>query len=228
MSITPVVADMNHNNALNLSKMKAAGLWGIIHKAVQGTGFTDDQYTRRRAAAEELGFLWGAYAFATGDNVKAHVEHFFAIAQPGPKTLMCLDFEDNPHSQMSGAQAREFLDRADQKLGRPCWIYGGNRINEQITDHDPWWTAHPLWLCQYKTSAALRDASLQVLSQHITVPKPWKTYTLLQYTGDGIGPRPHTVAGLEDGADLNAFAGSRAELEAVWATPSPPAAQGVA
>lgn len=216
MSIAPVVADMSHGNSVNLTKLKAAGCWGIIHKAVQGVGFTDDQYTRRRASAEAMDFLWGAYAFATGDNVKAHVDHFFAVAQPGPNTLMCLDFEDNPHSQMSGEQAKEFLDRVDQKLGRACWIYGGNRISEQIKDNDPFWALHPLWLCQYKTAASLRTADLAALDGHIEIPHPWKRYTLLQYTGDGTGPLPHTLAGLEDGADLNAFHGIYDDLAAVW------------
>jgi hypothetical protein len=40
---------------------------------------------------------------------------------------------------------------------------------------------------------------------------------LLQYTGDGVGPLPHTAPGLENGADLNAFDGTDDALRAAWA-----------
>jgi lysozyme len=218
--ITPVVADMNHNNAVDFANLAANGIIGVVHKATQGLGFTDPAYDARRAAATAAGLKWGAYDFATGDKVADNVARFFAVAKPDANTLMCLDFEDNTRSQMSGAQAHEFLDRVDQKLGRACWIYGGNRIFEQITDNDPFWPKHPLWLCQYKTDPALRDTDLATLSKHIRVPPPWKTWTLLQYTADGVGPLPHTVPGVENGADLNAYAGTTDQLRAVWPGPS--------
>ena len=216
--IHPVVADLNHANPINLTKVKEAGILGIIHKATQGIGFRDPAYRSRREAAEALGFLWGAYDFATGDKVRANVDAFFEAAQPEDKTLMCLDFEDNSRSQMSGAQAREFLDRVDQRLGRACWIYGGNRIFEHVPPDDAFFARHPLWLCQYKL---IQVDSLEELDRHIKVPPPWKSYTLLQYTGDGVGPLPHTVSGVEDGADLSAFGGD--SLEAVWTVGLPPA-----
>jgi lysozyme len=211
--INPVVVDLNHANTINFTKVKAAGILGIIHKATQGVGYRDHAYQSRRSAAEAMGFLWGAYDFATGDEVEANVAAFFEAAQPGPTTLMCLDFEDNSHSEMSGEQAREFLDRVDQKLGRACWIYGGNRIFEHIPEDDDFFAQHPLWLCQYKL---IQVDSLEELNKHIKVPPPWKDYTLLQYTGDGVGPKPHTVGGLEDGADLNAFKGDLLVDVGIW------------
>lgn len=217
MSIVPVVADMNHNNSLNLTKLKAVGCWGIIHKARQGIGFADGAYAARRAAAEQLGFLWGAYDFATHDNVAENVADFFLTAKPAADTGMWLDFEDNAKSEMTGDQAWEFLDRCNQKLGRATGIYGGNRLREQIDHHAAKWIdmakITPLWLCQYKL---IQVDTLEELDQHISVPAPWTKYMLLQYTGDGIGPRPHTLAGLEDGADLNAFHGTFDQLAALW------------
>jgi lysozyme len=208
--IHPVVSDLNHANTINFTKIKSAGILGIIHKATEGM-WRDPAYKSRRSAAEAMEFLWGAYDFATGGGVEANVNNFFDAAQPDDKTLMCLDFEDNSHSEMSAAQAREFLDRVDQRLGRACWIYGGNRIREHIPQDDLWWAQHPLWLCQYKL---IEVDSLEELDKHINVPPPWTDYTLLQYTGDGFGPRPHTVDGLEDGADLNAYGGD--SLADVW------------
>src|SRR5689334_2383175 len=105
----PVVADMAHFNTVNFSAIKEAGILGIIHKATQGIGVTDQMYARRRAAARETGLLWGAYSFATGDNAQAHAKHFLEAATPDSGTLCCLDFEDNPHSPMSGQQAWDFM-----------------------------------------------------------------------------------------------------------------------
>jgi len=216
--ITPVVADMNHANSLNLTKLKGAGMWGIIHKARQGVNYEDRAYATRRAAAEAMGFLWGAYDFATHDDVSDNVDAFMATAQPGPHTGMWLDFEDNTHSQMTADQALEFLDRVSQKTGRACGIYGGNRIREQINHQDAGWIdmakVAPLWQCRYISSQPLTTADLFT---RIPPLAPWTSNFLIQYTGDGVGPRPHTVPGLEDGADLNAYNGTLEQMTAAWA-----------
>ena len=149
MPIVPVIVDLYHANSVNFSKLKTAGIWGIIHKARQGIGFGDPAYASRRAMAEQLGFLWGAYDFATGDDVQANVNDFFKTANPGPTTSMWLDFEDNSQSEMSAEQAYQFLDEVSQRLGRACGIYGGNRIREKIPADDPQWIdmakRTPLW-----------------------------------------------------------------------------------
>jgi lysozyme len=220
--IIPKVADMAHFNPVNFTQIKAAGIVGVIHKATQGVGMTDDQYARRRAAAGAVGIKWGAYSFATGDDARAHAHHFLQAAAPDAETLCCLDYEDNPKSPMSAMQAWMFMQEVEQATGRLCWIYGGNRVAEYIAPlcvkssaAADYFKARPLWLCQYKTG--LGAIELAALKKHIRVPAPWDDWTLLQYTGDGVGPLPHTVTGLENGADLNAFDGSDEELAAIWA-----------
>jgi lysozyme len=218
MSIVPVVADMNHANSVNFAKLKDAGIWGIIHKARQGVSFRDPAYASRRTMAEDLGFLWAAYDFATGDDVATNVATFIKTADPSDKTGMWLDFEDNSASEMSAEQALEFLQRVNDALGRACGIYGGNRIREKIRPDDPKWIdiakITPLWQCRY---LRIQPSDTGSLFKDIPAIPPWTTNTLIQYTGDGSGPLPHSVAGLEDGADLNAFNGSYNELAAIWA-----------
>ena len=120
------------------------------------------------------------------------------------------DFEDNSASQMTGDQAHEFLDRVSQKLGRACGIYGGNRIREQIDPQAAKWidmaARAPLWQCRYISVQPDDNDELFRLIQPIP---PWTKNTIIQYTGDGVGPIPHTVQGLENGADLNVFIGTR-------------------
>jgi GH25 family lysozyme M1 (1,4-beta-N-acetylmuramidase) len=218
MPIVPNIADFNHNNPVNFSEIVASGIWATIHKATQGIGFKDPAYTKRMAAAKGLGLLWAAYDFATGDNVASNVAAFLAAAQLGPNDGAWLDFEDNSASNMTGDQAYDFLDRVSQKLGRACGIYGGNRIREQIDHQDPKWIdmarTAPLWQCRYIKAQPADNADLFRL---ITPIPPWTRNTIIQYTGDGVGPKPHTVNGLESGADLDVYNGGRDELVKIWA-----------
>jgi len=216
--ITPNIADFNHNNPVNFSEIVAAGIWGVIMKARQGLGFKDSAYAKRYAAAKSVGLLVAAYDFATHDAVADNVAAFLATAQLGPNDGAWLDFEDNSASQMTGAQAYEFLDRVSQKLGRACGIYGGNRIREQVDHQDPKWIdmarSAPLWQCRYIKAQPADNAELFRLIAPIP---PWSRNTIIQYTGDGVGPRPHTVNGLESGADLDVYDGGRDELAKIWA-----------
>jgi len=221
--ITPKVADIAHFNPVNFAKIKAAGIRGVIHKASQGVGMTDSQFVSRRNQAHAEGLLFGRYSFATADDPVAHARHFLAVGgKPDDDELCDLDFEDNPKSPMSGQQAWDFMRAVEDQIQRHCWIYGGNRIFEHITPlcvknsaAAEFFKARPLWLCQYKTG--LGAIELAELKKHIRIPPPWDDWTLLQYTGDGVGPLPHTVDGLEHGADLNAFDGTDDELAAIWA-----------
>lgn len=221
MPITPIVCDIYHSNSVNFSKVKDAGILGVIHKATQGIGRANDdgRYGSRRETAEQLGLLWGAYSFSTDDDVATNVAHFFEVAAPSPTTRMCLDFEDLVRNAMSGAHALEFLDRCNQRLGRATTLYGGNRIREHVDPQSKGWVdmaaITPLWLCQYKSIRNVPD--LAALNRYINVPAPWRSYDLLQYAADGAGPLPHQVPGLEDGADLNAYQGTPEQLGASWA-----------
>ena len=220
--LQPVFFDCNHNNPLDFAKL-ATWAWGGVFKANQGLGFTDGAFKARRAAAEAHGILAGAYSFATDDPVAANVDRFFSIAEPGPQTLMALDFEDLVRNAMSGTHAWEFLDRSNQKLGRATALYGGNRIVEHINHQDPKWIdmakVTPLWLCQYRN---IQVGTIADLNKHIVVPKPWTKWTYLQYAADGAGPQPHTMPGVEKNADLNLFDGDRDAFKAMWSvTPLP-------
>lgn len=219
MTMTPRVADIYHGDVVGGSgpalagfqAAAAAGLWGVIHKASQGSAYKDSSYARRRSAALEAGLLWGAYHFNDGSSVKTQVDNFFDAAIPDDKTMMCLDYEDNPRSNMTIGMAVDFLRYAEDRLGRKLVIYSGNRLKENIgrltASDQQYVTSHRLWLCQYGT--------------HAVLPHGFKTYWLWQYTGDGVGQPPHSIAGITvpggKGIDLNVFDGTRDELVASWA-----------
>jgi lysozyme len=48
-----VIVDLSHHNGnVGLAQAQAAGIVGVIHKATQGTGFTDPMYATNRAQAQ--------------------------------------------------------------------------------------------------------------------------------------------------------------------------------
>ena len=218
MSIVPTVADMAHFNPVNFSDLKAAGFVGVVHKARQGVGIGDPKYRSRMAAAKDAGLRWAAYDFATHDDVAANVKAFLDFAALEPNDAAVLDFEDNKNSQMTGDQAYEWLDRVAQARGLAPWIYGGNRIREQIDHQAAKWIDMAkvvlLWQCRY---IRLQPADNEELFRAIPPIAPWSANFLIQYAADGVGPQPHTAPGLQNGADLNAFNGTPVELAAAWA-----------
>lgn len=111
---------------------------------------------------------------------------------------------------MSVQQAVQFLRLLEQKTGRKGAIYSGNRLKEHIgrlNANDRAYVAqHRLWLCQY--------------GPHAVLPIGFTQWWLWQFTGDGVGPQPHTVPGIiagNGGLDLNAYQGDKEKLASEWA-----------
>ena len=195
----PNVLDISHHNTINdFATLKASGVWGVIHKCTQGTGYVDPTYAPRRKLATDAGLLWGAYTFNSGATVTTQIDNFFSHAEPDDRTLMCLDFEDNPASNMTLAQAKQFLQMADAKLGRKLVLYSGNRAKDLLGGKlDTFFGSHRLWLAQYGPVAR--------------VQKSWKKQWLWQFSEHGQLPG---AGGL---LDLNRYDGTLDQLNQEWA-----------
>ncbi len=214
------VADLGSQNHVGFAKLAAARYdgarcVGVVLRATRSNGMTDVAYGTRLPQAVAAGLLPGAYAFNTGEAATVQAARFIKATAPDiPNLLRALDFERNPSGgQMTLAMAVEFLDRVDQATGRATALYSGNLIKELIvgaTDAQRDFLAkHAPWIPEYGPECKMIDARGQ--------PLPWRAPFLWQFTGDGVGKEPHTLDGLQPGADLSAFAGSAEELAAVWA-----------
>lgn len=229
---TCFVADMGSQNPVNFEKLKAASYKGVqcagvILRATRSNALVDTAFASRADEAGKLGFLTGAYGFNTGETAQVQATRFANATKPSGAILRALDFETNPGGrQMTLASAVEFMDRTDQTFGAATWMYSGSRIKSLIvnaTDQQrQFLSEHPLWLAEYGAKARLTDDDGHAL--------PWEKYDLWQFTGDGIGPLPHTMDGLQAGADLSIFQGSAAQLALIWpgvpkAAPAPASPQ---
>lgn len=198
--MTPNVIDISHHNTIkDFAALKAAGILGVIHKSTQGTGYVDPLYATRRKAATDAGMLWGAYAFNTGDAVELQVKTFLSHAEPDANTLMALDFEDNPHSEMTLTQCVKMLQLGNAQLGRKFVLYSGNRAKDLLGhQYDPYLGSHRLWLPQYGPKPVVQCS--------------WKSTWLWQFTERGRLP------GTDGNLDLNHFDGTAEQLAQQWAS----------
>lgn len=198
------IIDTYHGNAINVEAVKEAGIVAIIHKATQGSSFKDSKYRQRRDQAKDLGLLWGAYHFSTGESVSSQVENFLAHAVPAEDDLIALDWEPSNGPDMTIEQARHFVQMVREETGRWPLIYGGHHLRKWVGHKpDPVLSHCPLWYARYATHP-------------IGIPiQIWPTYTLWQYTDGVAGPEPRETPGTS-GADRNRFAGTEEELRQAW------------
>ena len=202
--VANAVADISHHNGnVNLKKAADSGLIGLIQKATQGESYVDRTFARNRKAALDAGLLFGAYHFGTGANGVSQAMHFLDTVQPDKKTVVALDFEDNPTgTSMSLEEARAFCVHVHIELKRWPVFYSGHTIKRALgTSVDPVLKNCPFWLAQYGPTPV--------------VPPCWRTWTLWQYTDGGVGPQPHSVPGIGH-CDRDKFNGTEAQLKAWW------------
>lgn len=211
MPLQPRVTDISHHNTVtDLRATANAGVWGVIHKATQGTGFRDKTYPQRRPLARAAGMLWGAYHFGDSSDPVQQVNNFLDYAKPDASTFLSLDYEDHPQGRtMRPQQMVAFLREIERRTGRKALLYGGNRIKEDMAKLNAadraYVASHLLWLCQYGPTPKL--------------PQGFSGMFLWQYTDGVVGPQPRTIPGIQGHVDLNAFSGTRADLEAAWFNP---------
>ena len=206
-TINARVIDISHYNSVasdGFKKAAAFGIWGVINKVTESTGYVDQTYAARRQAVKDAGLLWGAYHFVRPGSMSAQVEHFLRHAAPDDATLLALDWEV---STVSVAAAREFLQRIIDRTGRKAVIYSGHTAKEMLGNvADTFFGSHRLWHAQYSSAW--------------TVQKSWKSPWIWQFSGDNLGPLPHGLPGFtlsgKQICDMNHYGGTRDELAAEW------------
>ncbi|HEV7405143.1 MAG TPA: glycoside hydrolase family 25 protein [Chthoniobacteraceae bacterium] len=200
------IIDVNHANRIDLEKLKAAGFAAIIHKASQGVSYDDGLYQTRKEAALAMGFLWGAYHFATGADGRKQSANFLGDeAGSDPKVLCVLDFEpDETGPDMTLQEGRDWIHAVADATGRMPMIYGGGGLLRDLLEDraDDLFAQCPLWLCD------MREHPRPILPN-------WPAWTLLQYTDGQGGQPPREVPG-SDGADRNSYPGTLEQLRAAW------------
>lgn len=200
-----VVFDISHNNGASpdFAKAKAAGMQAVFHKATQGQHFVDNMYAKNRQAATAQGLAWGAYHFGDGSEPTSQADFFLSVAKPDGKTLLVLDFEENPSGPgMTMDQAKQFVQRIKDKTGKYPGLYGGSVLfNDLNGTKDAVLSQCWLWIARYGNLTQL--------------PPGWTNWTFWQYTDGQVGPDTEEVAGIGH-CDRDLFYGNEGELSELW------------
>ena len=206
MNINPIVVDLSHfQNVRDWTAVHAAGIRGVINKATEGPGLVDRTFAIRRAPVAAAGLLYGGYHFLRPGDVTAQVKHFLDATAPHDGLLLALDHED-PRVPLSAAKA--FLSQVKAAVGRYPILYSGFLIKQQLQQlHpntvDPDLAKVKLWLAQYTANPSW--------------PSTWKQPWIWQFTGDGNGPLPHTIGGIDGtGLDIDSYSGTAEQLATEW------------
>lgn len=201
------VIDISHHNTISsFAKIKQSGIQGVIHKATQGTNYTDPTLKTNRNLIESEGLYFGAYHFGVAGNATAQADYF--ISTVGKDALLVLDFEGNPQGHdMSLIEAEEFVHHVYTSTGRYPGLYSGHTIKEALLSAG---ITHPeqtelskcwLWISQYSPTPV--------------IPKVWSTWTMWQYTDGAAGLEPHQVDGIGR-CDRDQFNGNVERLRALF------------
>lgn len=204
--INAIVDISHHNTVTSFEKVKGAGVFGIIHKATQGTTYKDPMFTGNRTAAVNAGLKVGAYHFGVSGDAIAQADHLIETA--GADSLLVLDFEGNPQgADMSLEEAEQFVHRVFTATGKYPGLYSGHTVKEALqgagitspeqTELSKCW----LWIARYGAAPS--------------IPAIWPAWTLWQYTDGAAGPEPHSVDGIGP-CDRDQFNGTLDELAAFW------------
>lgn len=220
------VVNMSHYDLMKVDfeLMKRQGIVGVIHEATYPPSIRDAYYGPRQTQATRAGLLWGAYHFANATDPIRQAEHFLRVVESayrGPAVqpdgvLLVLDFEKNGHypgGSMRVDQAVTFVQRIKQRTGKYPGLYGSEYRLKQML-HAPKVTEAQRQI--------LSNCWLWIANYH-HVPRdthPWRTWTMWQYTGDGVCdlPRssyPKNIANIKN-AERNMYRGSRESLVAFW------------
>jgi GH24 family phage-related lysozyme (muramidase)/GH25 family lysozyme M1 (1,4-beta-N-acetylmuramidase) len=190
-------------------------LSGVFVKATEGI---DGQYKPQQSYSDKItkakaaGLLVGSYHFGRPGSGADQAKYFLATVGDYAGQLLALDCEGIykqgklvPSLCMSLTDAQDFVTAVKDKTGRWPGIYCGNdyllpllRGTKDDKLSNCW-----LWLADY--------------NQTPVWPKSiWPNYAFWQYTGDSLGPPPHSVPGIGDGIDRDIFPGSEDDLRAFW------------
>jgi len=194
--------DVSHwEGVMDFNRMQKAGAGFCIFKATQGRYYTDPSFLKQWNDA--AGMIRGAYHFLDWSaDADRQAEHFCdVIAGHQLDFPPVVDFEYYKAGLIrteAVAALWTFIHVVEDKTGRVPMIYTGPSYWRTYGSTAAAWLKYPLWIANYGVSVP-------------SIPAPWTSCILWQYTDKGSGP---TYGCQALGVDLNYYDGTMADLRA--------------
>ena len=203
-STTLLGCDLSHyQGSVDFAKLKAAGVEFVIIKATEGSTIVDATFSQFWAAAKAAGIPRSAYHFfRPKSDLQGQIDNFVnTVGQLQAGDLPpVIDVEvPDDWTQLTVAQrdamVESWLVAVEAKLGVRPIIYINNPVAITTMGSPAYFKNYLLWIAHYTSHPAP------------SIPAPWTTWTIWQYTETG------TIDGVSGQVDLNRFNGSLADLQ---------------
>jgi lysozyme len=196
--MTAKCIDISHYQGRpDFNQVAASGVLAMIHKATEGTGYSDPDRAINCSNALKAGMAICTYHFLKHGNADAQMDFYVDVVEPVDGERLIIDYEDSACTIGDLHEAvQQLLDRGAGKNWQ-ITVYSGNLLKEQLgNSHDDFLAKNTdLWLAQYTSGTP-------------SWPKgTYPTYSLWQYSESG------TIPGISGAyVDLNVFNGSDENL----------------
>jgi len=186
----------------DFEEVASAGVIAMIHKATEGTGYTDPNRATNISNAMKAGIACATYHWLSPDSDPAsQMAYYLKTIDPVPGERVVIDYEE------AGCTLDQLHEAVQALAGDPrdlqITVYSGHLLKEQLgNDHDSLLAgATDLWLAQYTSGTPTWPTGT------------YEYYALWQFSETG------EVPGIDDSyVDLNQFDGTDAGL-LQWISP---------
>ncbi|KQW10439.1 lysozyme [Streptomyces sp. Root369] len=176
----------SYQGNVSWSTLWNSGVRWAYTKASEGTYYRNPYFSQQYTGSYDVGMIRGAYHFATPDTSSGATQADYFVDSGGGwyqdgRTLPgTLDIEWNPYGDACFGKSqsamvtwiRDFLNRYKARTGRDAVIYTATTWWTQCTGNYGGFSANPLWIARYASTAG-------------TLPAGWSTYSMWQYTSSG-------------------------------------------
>lgn len=204
MGYVPGIDVSYWESGIDWKKVRGDGIRYMFAKATEGESYVDPTFDDNWLGAKSVGILRGAYHFFHPNmNAVKQADKFVQVVKALNDNgelppVLDLEVTDNQSSQTIINNAKTWLDRVQQGLGKRPIIYsspGFLKYNFVVPGGGPplWTKDYVLWIANYKVDKPY-------------LPKGWLKWTFWQYSETG------KVNGINSGVDLDWFNGTVEEL----------------
>jgi len=179
-------------------------LLGVIHKATEGTSWTDQDFAKNREAALAAGLAFASYHYLHPGDADLQMAHYLEVVQPEMGERVVIDYEE-PDPCVDLGDLKDAVDylrkhRPDLQIT----IYGASMLTEHCVNEDS----------SFLEGTSLWAARFSSTNQPVIASPPWTTWSAWQFTDEG------RIQGIAGDVDLNTFNGSQ-EACLDWFGPVP-------
>lgn len=196
----------SYQAGLDMSRVAAEGFAFVLAKATEGTDYVNPVYAEQRDGARAAGLLFGAYHYVREGDAAAQARHYASV-EPDRTIPVMLDVElGSGGVDLTRAVTDELtaLGYRVQLLYLPRWYWDGHLGCPDLS-------GLPLLMAsRYIDGSGVASALYPGRESAGWEPYGGNRVAVLQFSDKGL------VAGFS--LDVDAFEGTRAELEALFST----------